>query len=276
MRVKDLEYSLTFYREVMRFTLVSAEETKGVAVVKAPAGETVVLAMAAAEEVSAYLTPVYDQPGPGKHLYFQAGPDFASYRERLLSLPDAKAAWRETEWGWEWLLVEDPDGVILSFWGGRELRDEEILHFYDLGPEQLQQALAGLDEADLDLRRAPGKWSIRELVLHLVDSDATSLALVKFALAEPGRSFHGNAYDPDVWARGLDYAHRPIQAEVALFTAIRRHVGGLLRHLPGALDRHVTLSGGQTVTVRQRIEPLMGHALHHIEQIWETRRVHQR
>ncbi|MED1876725.1 DinB family protein [Brevibacillus borstelensis] len=124
------------------------------------------------------------------------------------------------------------------------------------------------------MSRAPGKWSIRQIVLHMVDSDATSLAMVKFALAEPGRVFHGNAYDPDVWAAGLDYAHRSIQAEVELFCAIRSHIGGLLKHLPDAMDRTVSLSSGHIVSVRQRIEPLMGHALHHIGQILETRKVH--
>lgn len=84
----------------------------------------------------------------------------------------------------------------------------------------------------------------------------------------------GNAYDPDVWAAGLDYAHRSIQAEVELFCAIRSHIGGLLKHLPDAMDRTVSLSSGHIVSVRQRIEPLMGHALHHIGQILETRKVH--
>jgi hypothetical protein len=274
LRVQHLQHSLNFYTDVMRFTITYPEKVKGAAVATSPAGVSVVLAAADAGDVSSLLTPVYDQPEPGKHLYFPGGPDLTGYRERLLALPGVSATWRETEWGWETLQVVDPDGYILSFWGGRELSDEEILRFYELGPKRLQQALEGLSEEDLDLVRAPGKWSIREIVLHLVDSDATSLALVKFALAESGRSFNGNAYDPDVWAKGLDYTHRSIQAEVALFTAIRKHIGGLLRHFPDAFNRFVTLPNGQTVTVKQRIEPLMGHALHHIEQIWETRNVH--
>lgn len=126
----------------------------------------------------------------------------------------------------------------------------------------------------MDLAREQGKWTIRQIVLHIVDSEATSLAMPKFALAEPGRSFNTNSYNPDVWAEGLDYANRPIDAEVELFTAIRKHIGGLLRHIPDAMERSVQLSSGQTIKVKQRIEPLVSHALHHIEQIHETRRIH--
>ncbi len=276
VRVRDFAVSFDFYQNVVRFTVRQCDEVRQIALLSAPGGELLLLAGESAGDLSALLTPVYDQPKPGQSHYFSGGPSFHTYRDLLLPYTQYGVTWRETEWGWELLRMVDPDGYVLSFWGGRQLTDDEILAFYEAAPVRLNQALHGLDQEGLDLSRAPGKWSIREIVLHMVDSDATSLALVKFALAEPGRTFYGNSYDPDVWARGLDYAHRSIGAEVELFTSIRRHMAGLLRHIPGALDRTVTLSTGQTVSVRQRIEPLMGHALHHIDQIIETRTVHNR
>lgn len=274
IRVHDLSVSIDFYQNVMNFKVEIFDEAKQIALLQAPSRELLVLAGKTADHPTELLAPVFDQPSPGRSLYFSGGTEMRAFRDRLLGIPGVECSWRETEWGWETLRVVDPDGYILSFWGGRKLSDEQILDYYDEAPSRLQQALAGLAEEDLDLAWEPGKWSIRQIVLHMVDSDCTSLALVKFALAEPGRSFTGNPYDPDVWAAGLDYAHRPIEAEVELFSAIRKHIGGLLRHIPSAMDRTVTLTNNQTVAVRQRIEPLMGHALHHIEQIRETRRAH--
>lgn len=274
LRTQDFAQSLRHYEQVLEFQVDQVDESKEVAVIVAPAGERILLAGPSSGELSEYLADRYDAPEPGQSLYLGAPDAFCAYRDRLLAREEAHGKWYETEWGWERLTAVDPSGCVLTFWGGRTLTDEQILHYYDMGFERLQAALAGLEEHQLDLVRSPGKWSIRQLVLHMVDSEATSLAMAKFALAEPGRDFNGNAYDPDVWAAGLDYAGRSIAAEVALFGAIRSHMSGLLRHLPDAWDRSVTLSTGQTVTVRQRIEPLMGHALHHIEQIWETRRVH--
>lgn len=174
------------------------------------------------------------------------------------------------------LTFRDPDGYEIALFEAVPLSDEQILRWYEAGPERLEAALHGLSDRDLDLARAPGKWSIRQIVLHVVDSDATSLQRVKFGLAEPGRVVRANPYDQDVWAAGLDYARRPIAAEVALFRALRAHIGGLVRHLPDAMDRTICSETGQATAVRSLLQMLAGHALDHVEQIRETRRAANR
>ncbi|MCL6600342.1 MAG: DinB family protein, partial [Alicyclobacillus macrosporangiidus] len=125
-----------------------------------------------------------------------------------------------------------------------------------------------------DLRRAPGKWSIRETVLHLVDSDVTTVITMKFALAEPGRIFTRSPYNPDKWAEGAAYARRTIHVEVQLFSLMRQHILGMCHVLPDALDRTVVRENGEVVSVRFLMKLLAGHAMGHINQILETRRVH--
>jgi predicted enzyme related to lactoylglutathione lyase len=48
-------------------------------------------------------------------------------------------------------------------------------------------------------------------ITYIVDSDATSLSMIKFALAEIGKGFNQNSYNPDVWANILDYKGRSIE-----------------------------------------------------------------
>ena len=48
---------------------------------------------------------------------------------------------------------------------------EAILTAFAAGPEDLDRALAGLSESDLDLARGPEKWTIRQIVHHIVDGD---------------------------------------------------------------------------------------------------------
>lgn len=93
----------------------------------------------------------------GQSLYLSATDGFYAYRDRLLAHEEATGKWNETEWGWERLTVTDPSGYVITFWGGRTLTDEQILSYYDQGNERLQAALAGLEEHQLDLFRAPGK-----------------------------------------------------------------------------------------------------------------------
>jgi catechol 2,3-dioxygenase-like lactoylglutathione lyase family enzyme len=275
LQVRDWNRSLAFCRDVLGFRMEHADSDKKVAVLLSPWEEPVVISEPDSEEAARFLAPVYERPDPGKTVYFLAGDDLASYRDRIGSVKGADAfRWKETEWGWTSLTVRDPDGYLLSFERARTLTDEEILHFYEEGIHRLRRALDGLGEKELDLAREPGKWSIRQLVLHLVDSDATALTSVKFALAESGRTIRLNPYDPDVWAEGLGYAFRPIDAEVLLFEGIRRHILGLLHHLPDAMSRSVRTEESQVIQVRDRVSLLARHALHHIEQILETRKVH--
>lgn len=269
--VSDFARSLEFYGSIGFRT---EWERPGVAQLAPAVGRSLLLAGPEAGDVTEHLAPVHSKAVPGKLLYFGGGtPEvYADLQTKGL----AGLAWTEYDWGYSFITVPDPDGHIIYFGGGKQWTDAEMLLWYDQAAPRLDEALAGLTEADLDLARAPGKWTIRQLVLHMVDSDCTSLARVKFALAEPGRPYNGNGYNPDRWAEGLDYAHRPIEPEVALFKAIRGHIGGLLRHLDGALDRITDMGNGQTLAVRPSMNALTIHALHHIEQIKETRRVHGR
>lgn len=278
IRVRHFAHSLSFYIDKLEFVLVTKDASQSCALIQSPSGQPLLIAEKGVgdEKLSLWLEEHYDAPQPRESLYFKGGDDLAAYKNRLLSRIPHNVNWEEKEWGWETLVVSDPDQYVLSFESSKPISDEALLRYYEAAPERLGEALAGLQERDLNLFRAPEKWSIRQIVLHMVDSEATSLALVKYALAEPGRIFNSNAYDPEAWAASLDYANRPIATEVALFRAIRGHIAGLLKHLPDAMERTVKLQGGQEVIVRDQIHTLMGHALQHIEQIWETRKVYKK
>lgn len=172
------------------------------------------------------------------------------------------------------LQLTDPDGYRPSFWQAPVLTDTEVVERFASAPAELEEALAGLSEAQLDLPRAPGKWSIRQTVHHMADSDASSLVRILMALAESGREFKSNPYSQDRWVEGLDSARRPVTTSVALFAAIRAHVTALVRHLPDALDRSVETSATGRSTVRHMLSMLGSHAIGHTAQILETRRVH--
>jgi catechol 2,3-dioxygenase-like lactoylglutathione lyase family enzyme len=274
--VSNLIKSQNFYSDIMGFKVLFYDPIKNIAMLEYKALQTILLVEDPALDVTDWLTSSYDEPQPGKKVYFKGDDRLFEYKARLIENTQIEVDWIEKEWGDIILEVTDPDGYILSFWGAKNLTFEEIISYYESAPVRLKEALKGLKDHDLDLTRAQGKWSIRQIVLHLVDSDATSLAMTKFALAEPGREFNSNSYNPDVWAEGLDYSNRSIEIEVELFTAIRKHIVGLLQHLPNALERYVQISDGPIVTIKDRIRPLMSHALGHIEQINETRKIHRK
>ena len=107
---------------------------------------------------------------------------------------------------------------------------QALIAQYKDGYRAVRDALAGAADADLDRRPAPGKWTAREIVHHLADSEMTSAIRLRRLLAEDQPVIVG--YDQEAFARTLHY-DRPIAASLDAFRAARRVNGGD----PRAADR---------------------------------------
>jgi hypothetical protein len=172
----------------------------------------------------------------------------------------------KTDWGDRTLTVTDPDGYVVSFWTSPDRTVEQTIALYASGPDALEEAIAGLSDEELSWKPSADDWSVREIVHHVADSDATALFRVKMALAEPGRVMFGNPYQPDTWASSLGYNQRDIAPAIALLRATREHILQLLDHLPEAMERTVSNPEGEHTTVETLISMLASHLMIHIEQ----------
>ena len=72
-----------------------------------------------------------------------------------------------------------------------------LLDQYAAGSDQLRPAIAGLTRDDLIARPGPGKWSIHELVIHVVDSDFVGSDRMKRVIAENNPPLIG--FDENLW-----------------------------------------------------------------------------
>ena len=156
---------------------------------------------------------------------------------------------------------------------------ENLMETYKAGPEQLDAALEGLSGSQLDLSRAEGKWTIREIVHHIMDAEDLWETVIKAALGNTGCTFDIKWYIPDnKCAVPLGYANRPIHEAVELFNAVRRYIADMVKHLPNALERSVIINfdriRGKTFTVDEMLNWQIQHLEIHLEQIRETREVH--
>jgi uncharacterized damage-inducible protein DinB len=157
---------------------------------------------------------------------------------------------------------------------------EEALGRYISGPDKLEAALAGLSESDLDLSRALGEWTIRQIVHHLVDGDAMWSQCIRMALGASGCTFDLSWYPGnDPWASELDYAGRAIEPAVALFRAQRSCIAQLLERFPDSWQHHVVLVAtwvpqGQQMRVDALVNLLTEHVAEHVEEIQRVREQH--
>src|SRR5437667_190797 len=102
---------------------------------------------------------------------------------------------------------------------------------YKDGYRAVADALKGATEAELDARPAPGKWTAREIVHHLADSEMTSAVRLRLLVAEDHAQIR--PYDQELFARTLHY-DRPISSSLLAFEAARRSSGDLLDRLSDA------------------------------------------
>ena len=158
---------------------------------------------------------------------------------------------------------------------------KKLMETYCTGPEQLDAVLAGLSEHQLDLSRAEGKWTIREIVHHIVDTEGFWEAILWAALGHSGCTYNiswlttGNAYTIP-----LEYATRPIADSIALFKAFRRYVADMVQRLPNAMERNVLLTQKSDTFQEKvfRVDEMLSwqiqHLENHLKQIRETREIH--
>lgn len=276
LSVSNLEASIAFYRSQLGWELLEQDEGGCAALLHI--GDTidevvlVVEGCVANEALNRWLRPNYSAVQAGGLIYIGVA-SVADVESNLLAKGFQQSIEGQESGHIRERHVPSLDGYTLVYWEELFPSHSEIMEMYEAGVEELHQAIDGLSDVQLNLREEEGKWSIREHVLHLIDLELITLHKVKFALAEPGRMYTGNSFQPDDWHRGLLYAERPIAIEVELFGATRRHMIGLCKHLPDALDRTIRTTSREE-TAAQLLKMMAGHAKHHLRAVWRIRELH--
>jgi hypothetical protein len=140
---------------------------------------------------------------------------------------------------------------------------------YKAGYAEVERALEGITETELDARPAPGKWSPREVVHHLADSEMTAAVRLRLLVAEERPAIRG--YDQDEFARRL-YYDRPIAASLAAFRFARASTGEILDRLTEAQwAREGTHSESGAYSVEKWLDIYAAHAHGHADQIRRAR-----
>jgi hypothetical protein len=101
-----------------------------------------------------------------------------------------------------------------------------LIKQYKDGYNEVLDALHEISTEELDFRPRSGKWSAREIVHHLADSEMTSAIRLRRLLVEYHPYIQG--YDEDQFAEKLHYGSRPIDAALKVFESSRATTAELL------------------------------------------------
>jgi hypothetical protein len=146
----------------------------------------------------------------------------------------------------------------------RETR-QTLLDQYKEGYHVVAEALVGATDEELDAQPGPGKWSARQVVHHLADSEMTSAIRLRLLLAVDNPQIFG--YDQEGFARRL-YYDRPIEASLDAFKSARRTTAEILDRLTEAeWQREGTHTEHKRYSVTRWLEIYAAHAHQHAAQI---------
>jgi hypothetical protein len=146
---------------------------------------------------------------------------------------------------------------------------KKLIQQYKDGYRVVAESLVGAADEELDARPARGKWTAREVVHHLADSEMTAAVRARLLIAVDRPLIAG--FDQEDFARRLHY-DRPIEASLEAFKAARRVTAELLETLSESeWMREGTHSEHGPYTLERWLEIYAAHAHRHAEQILVAR-----
>ena len=113
------------------------------------------------------------------------------------------------------------------------LADErkKLIELYRGGYAAVAEALLKITDEEAARKPGPDRWSVREIVHHLADSEMTAAVRLRLLIAQDRPTIHG--YDQDEFARRL-YYDRPHEQSLELFRLVRQSTAEILDRLTPA------------------------------------------
>ncbi len=146
-----------------------------------------------------------------------------------------------------------------------------LLDAYLGGPDRLRSAVTGLSREQLISRPIAGRWSVLEVVCHLVDTDANIAHRLKRVLSEERPVF--DRVKPDLMLAALAYHDREVEEEVGLFDLGRRQIARILKASRSEAWERIGIVGDRgDRTVAQMMNGAVEHLAHHLGFVIEKRR----
>jgi hypothetical protein len=145
-----------------------------------------------------------------------------------------------------------------------DLGDRDPLAAIRESGDRVRALTSGWSSERFERSYAPGKWSARQVLIHLAQTELALGNRARMALSTPG--YAAQPFDQDTWI-GRDAGLTGPEA-VDAFVALARMNGVLFAGLSAA-DRATPLTHPEygTLTVDWIIHQVAGHQIHHLRQL---------
>src|SRR5690349_4484903 len=147
----------------------------------------------------------------------------------------------------------------------------DVLAILGAGVGETRRALAKLPPDRETYRYAPGKWSVRDLVGHVLDSERVfGHRAFHIARADPAPQ---PSMEQDDYVKSAGADRRPLAAMLEELDLLRRSHLAMFAGFDGTAWERVGVAAGSPVRVRSFPFILAGHEIHHRRVLVERYRV---
>jgi hypothetical protein len=142
----------------------------------------------------------------------------------------------------------------------------ELISKYKKGFQLLAEKINGLPPDLIDYKLTASKWSIREIVAHLLDCEASCYIRIRTAIAENGSTVA--TFNQNKWSDTLNYEAHNLDDDLELIKLLRKNTTKLLLTMPEeSWGNHFIHPERGKITLFDYIVLVCEHLDSHIKQI---------
>ncbi len=139
--------------------------------------------------------------------------------------------------------------------------ESDILTTLDSQRREMMLLLSGRSEADGDHRYAPEKWSVKEVLGHICDTER--IFAYRALRISRGDRTPIEGFEQDDYVRNGPFGKHPIAEVIEDYISVRRATMTLFRNLDGEAWLRRGTANNNEVSVRAIAYTIAGHELHH-------------
>ena len=148
--------------------------------------------------------------------------------------------------------------------GGWRIREaaDELVRVVDSTASRLSE----IDAISAATKPAPEKWSIKEIIGHLIDSAANNHQ--RFVRAQYGEPLVLPGYAQDFWVLAQGYSESPWPELVDYWRLYNRHLARVMKRVPSeVLSVECRIGPYEPVPLGFLMEDYVAHLKHHLAQV---------
>jgi len=125
-----------------------------------------------------------------------------------------------------------------------------------------------LPKGKLDYRYAEGKWTTKDVLMHIIDTERV-FSYRGLVAARGDHITLRHRMDEELYASNVDVSHRALESLISEFRAVRSSTEQLFENMTEAQSKRWCNIGTSPMTARAIAYFMIGHARHHVGVIQE-------